>query len=71
MAWLTRICSHSPVIVEPSTYTELAEMPVYPRYVSEPSGELYALEEPERHPVVPLVSKARYALGELLDALTV
>jgi hypothetical protein len=35
------------------------------------SGLLYRLPELDCHPVVPLVSKARYALAELLDALTV
>jgi hypothetical protein len=35
------------------------------------SALLYRLPELDCHPVVPLVSKARYALAELLDALTV
>jgi hypothetical protein len=35
------------------------------------SALLYKLPELDCHPVVPLVSKARSALAELLDALTV
>jgi hypothetical protein len=50
---------------------DVPPVPEYCRYVKLESALWYRLPELDCHPVLPSASKARYALAELLDALTV